>query len=205
MASRRRPFAAPRARGEPRLRKMRAARADRLAHVACARHIPLERGGNFMTGAAKFEQAELRLQAMDAEDLVALSVHLQDALARVGDMGYAANKRRFALIVSRFDWAADTDGRLERCRAGVHFEGVANVRCRGVPRDDPHAVLNLLAVTFQPGAEPPGGILRLVFAGGAEIALDVECVEAGLADLGPRWPAGHRPSHPLDEGANRGS
>jgi hypothetical protein len=146
----------------------------------------------------------LRLQALDDEDLTALSAHLQDALARVGDMGFAPTKRRFALIVSRFDWAAEAEGRLERCRSGVHFEGVLAARCKGVPRDDPHAVLSLLAVTFEPAGEPPGGVLRLVFAGGAEVALEVECIEAGLSDLGPRWAANHRPAHKLDEDARKG-
>ena len=151
----------------------------------------------------------LRLHAFDSEDLALVSAHLQDALVRVGDIVYLPAKRRFAFVGSRFDWAAELEGRLERCRTGLHFEGVQRVRCARVSRDQPDAILDLLAVTFEPGPEPPGGTIRLTFAGGAAICLDVECVEAQLADIGPRWKTAARPTHEndrdsdhdLDEGA----
>ncbi|QGM98485.1 DUF2948 family protein [Methylocystis parvus] len=139
----------------------------------------------------------LRLHALDSEDLALLSAHLQDALVRVGDIAFMPGKRRFALVGSRFDWAAEMEGRLERCRAGLHFEGVQRVRCQKVSRDQPDAILDLLAVTFEPAGEPPGGTIRLTFAGGAAICLDVECVEAMLTDLGPRWKTAARPKHDL--------
>ncbi len=153
--------------------------------------------------------APLRLHALDSEDLSLISAHLQDALVRVGDIAFLPEKRRFALVGSRFDWAAELDGRLERCRSGLHFEGVQRVRCQRVARDRPDAILELLAVTFEPDAEPPSGVVRLIFAGGASIQLDVECVEAQLCDVGPRWKVCARPTHDfsreLDENAARGS
>jgi hypothetical protein len=139
----------------------------------------------------------LRLHALDGEDLSLLSAHVQDALVRVGDIAFLPDKRRFAMVGSRFDWAAELDGRLERCRCGLHFEGVQRVRCQNVSRERPDAILELLAVTFEPGAEPPSGVIRLYFAGGASIALDVECVEAQLCDVGPRWKVAARPAHDL--------
>lgn len=151
----------------------------------------------------------LRLHALDSEDLALISAHLQDALVRVGDIAFLPGKRRFALIGSRFDWAAELDGRLERCRVGLHFEGVQRVRCQRVARERPDEILELLAVTFEPDAEPPSGVVRLIFAGGASIQLDVECVEAQVADVGPRWAVAARPVHEccreLDENAARGS
>ncbi len=147
----------------------------------------------------------LRLHALDAEDLAFVSAHLQDALVRVGDICFQPRKRRFAFVGSRFDWAAEIEGRLERCRCGLNFEDVTRVRCLKVARDRPDAVLELLAVTFEPGPEPPSGLVRLIFAGGAEIQLEVECVEAQLADLGPRWRVAARPCHTLDENAATGS
>ena len=150
----------------------------------------------------------LRLHALDCEDLSLISAHLQDALIRVGDIAFLPGKRRFALIGSRFDWAAELDGRLERCRCGLHFEGVQRVRCQNVSRERPDAILELLAVTFEPDVDPPSGVVRLFFAGGASIALEVECVEAQLCDVGPRWKVAARPAHDLsgelDEGAPRG-
>lgn len=140
----------------------------------------------------------LRLHALDQEDLALVSAHLQDALVRVGDIVFLPERRRFAIVGSRFDWAAELDGRLERCRTGLHFEGVQRVRCQRVARERPDAILELLAVTFEPGDDPPSGLVRLIFAGGAAILLDVECVEAQLCDIGPRWNVAARPTHDLD-------
>lgn len=146
------------------------------------------------------QPAGLRLLAMDAEDLACLSAHLQDALVRVGDLAFVPDQRQFAFLGSRFDWTAAAEGRRERCCAGVHFEGVRRVRHQRVARERPDAILELLALTFEPGATPPEGLIRLIFAGGAAILLDVECVEARLCDLGPRWGVKGCPSHELDEG-----
>ncbi|WP_159728245.1 DUF2948 family protein [Methylosinus sp. Ce-a6] len=141
----------------------------------------------------------LRLQAMDAEDLSCLSALLQDALVRVGDIAFLPEKRRFAFVGCRYDWAAAEQGRRERCHSGVHFDGVRRVRRLKIALDRPEAILELLAVTFEPAAEPPGGVVTLIFAGGAAISLDVECVEARLQDLGSRWGVRACPSHELDE------
>jgi len=149
--------------------------------------------------------AGLRLHALDAEDLPMLSAHVQDALLRVGDIAFLPEKRRFAIALSRFDWAAEADGRLERASAGLHFEGVRAARCLNIDQARKDGLLSLLAVAFEPGPTPPEGRIQLIFAGGATISLEVECIEAQLCDLGPRWPATARPSHHLDEGAMRGS
>jgi hypothetical protein len=146
----------------------------------------------------------LRLKAFDVEDLSCLSAHLQDALLRVGDLAFFPKEKRFALIASRFDWAAEAEGRLERCQCVLHFDWVRNVRYSGVARDRPDGVLELLMVAFEAGQTPPEGKIRLVFAGGAVILLDVECLEARLSDLGQRWPVSSRPIHNLDEGAGAG-
>ena len=79
------------------------------------------------------------------------------------------------------------------------FRGRAAGRARRVARDNPDAFLELLALTFEPSQEPPGGVVSLIFAGGAAISLEVECVEARSSDLGPRWRVAACPSHELDE------
>ena len=143
------------------------------------------------------EAAGLRLHALDDEDPALFSAILQDALVRVGDLAYLPGQRRFALIGARFDWAAEAEGRLERCRAGLHFDGVQRARLLRVPHDKPETVLVLLAVTFEPGPDAPSGVVKLVFSGGSAIQLDVECVEAQMRDIGPRWAVKSRPSHDL--------
>ena len=103
------------------------------------------------------DAAVLRLHALDEEDLAHVSAILQDSLIRVGDFAYLPGQRRFALVGARFDWAAEAEGRLERCRTGLHFEAVQRARLLRVPHDKPETVLVLLAVTFEPGPEAPSG------------------------------------------------
>jgi hypothetical protein len=55
-------------------------------------------------------------------------------------------------------------------------------------------VLSLLAISFVPLGEP-AGIVELIFAGDGAIMLEVECIEARLADLGSVWEAASRPRH----------
>src|SRR5690606_42097555 len=49
-----------------------------------------------------FDMADLKLIALDEEDLAVLSAHLQDAVVRVGDILYEAPVKRFAMVVNRF-------------------------------------------------------------------------------------------------------
>ena len=140
----------------------------------------------------------LRLIALDPEDLAVISCNLQDAVVRVADLAYVPARRRFALLASRFDWVTAEAGRMERCRAGLHFDNVVKVASTGFDRTNRQAVLNLLSVSFAEG-QAPSGTIELTFSGGAAIRLDVECVDAQMRDLGPRWTARHKPGHAIDD------
>ncbi len=150
----------------------------------------------------------LRLKALSAEDLAVISAMVQDAVLKVADMGYDARRHCFALVMNRFRWeklaprgaagAADAGGELERVRTGLHFEGVLAARCRGVPREDGEAVLELLAISWEPAEDGVGGRIRLEFAGGASVQLDAECLEAYLCDLTAPWPARRMPVHEIE-------
>lgn len=138
---------------------------------------------------------DLKLLALDEEDLAVISVHLQDALVKVEDMGFLPRLQRFALLLNRFDWTAQAiDNEKVRRRTGLHFERVRDAKCRGIDLAQRNGVLNLLAVTFIP-TDLPSGYVLLTFSGGAEVRLEVECVEAGLRDLGPAWGCAHAPHH----------
>jgi hypothetical protein len=139
----------------------------------------------------------LKLAAFDAEDLEVLSAHLQDAVLTVGDIGWLPRPGRFALVARRFAWECceEGKGRYERRLTGLHFDRVVRVQSRGIDRAAPDTVLELLAVRFAPG-ESPGGAVELVFAGGKDVRLEVECVEAGMSDLGVAWETARRPDHP---------
>lgn len=137
----------------------------------------------------------LRLAALDAEDLGVISAHLQDAILRAGDLAYLSGQHRFVLVARRFDWSAEPGTPPRRRLTGMHFDRVLKVRTRGItPGSESEAPLELLAITFTP-TEAPSGIATLVFAGGAAIQLELECIEAQLKDLGPVWEVEGRPDH----------
>jgi hypothetical protein len=140
---------------------------------------------------------DLKLIALDPEDLKVLSCHLQDAVIRVGDMAYLKKEMRFAAIINRFDWehsAKMADAPFQRRRSGLRFERVKSVKLHGIDLRQKEVALELLAVTFEPGEEP-SGVLTLHFSGGGAIRLEVECIEAELRDLGAQWRTRLKPRH----------
>ncbi len=139
-------------------------------------------------------QNPLKLVALDHEDLAVISTHLQDALAKVGDIAYLPKEKRFVMVLNRFDWTGSERDLPVRRRAGFHFERVLAAKTRGVDLSARDAIVNLLAVEFAE-RESPSGVVTLLFSGDAAIKLDVECLEAALSDLGPQWPAQKRPRH----------
>ena len=140
----------------------------------------------------------LRLVALDDEDLAVISTHLQDAVVKVGDLAFVPKERRFALCARRFDWECDPGEKPRRRLTGLHFERVTGVRCRGIDRGKPDAVLNLLGIAFEE-KDPPSGTATLLFSDGAAIQIDLECIETQMKDLGPVWEAeGRRPVHSLE-------
>jgi DUF2948 family protein len=139
-------------------------------------------------------QTALKLVALDPEDLAVLSAHLQDAIAKVGDIAYLPKEKRFAMLLNRFDWTGSERNPPARRRAGIHFERVLAAKTRGIDLAASDAIVNLLAVEFEE-KEPPTGIVTLFFSGEAAIKLEVECLEAALSDIGPQWPARKRPRH----------
>jgi hypothetical protein len=144
---------------------------------------------------------DLKLLALDSEDLDVISAATQDAVVKVGDMGFARADRRFALLMNRYAWeVADHRSRGQRKRAALHFERVEAVKSAGIDLNARDGVLELLDIRFQPRGEPAGSI-ELCFAGGGTVRLEVECIEARLHDLGAAWGAKDRPGHDFDQDA----
>jgi hypothetical protein len=151
---------------------------------------------------------DLKLIALDAEDLAVLSANLQDAVLRVADLAYLKREKRFAAIANRFDWGAELANagskrkpQSVRRRCGLRFERVLGAKITGFDPKAKDAILNLLAIGFEPLEQPenPEGYVTLLFSGGAAIRLHVECVEAELKDLGAAWRARAKPTHPGDD------
>jgi hypothetical protein len=140
--------------------------------------------------------ASLKLLAEDAADLEIIAAAAQDALVSMGEVNFDAKARRFTAIVNRFRWeTARSEGPYERVRAAISFESVLSVKSRKLRRDAPEALASILELQFAPAADPPGGQVRLMLAGGGEILLDVECLDALLMDFGPSWSTPRRPDH----------
>lgn len=141
---------------------------------------------------------KLKLLAFDADDLAVMSAHLQDAVVKVADMAFLPAEKRFALVVNRFDWEGAATGEKRRRRTGLHVDRVTRARRFKIPQGAGEEVLNLLAVTFEE-TDAPAGVVTIVFSGERAVALDVECLEAAMSDLGPMWSTEHVPDHALDK------
>lgn len=136
---------------------------------------------------------DLKLMALDTEDLDIISATTQDAVIRVGDMGYAKADQRFALLMNRFAWE-ESSKVAQRKRAALHFDRVRDVKVSGIDTNAVDGVLELLAIRFTQ-TDDPAGHVDLDFAGGGTIRLSVECLEARLQDLGAAWAAKATPAH----------
>lgn len=137
--------------------------------------------------------APLRLLAEDAHDLQIISAALQDAVMRPVDIRWEKAQRRLTVVLSRFCWECGGT----RVAAALQFGDVETVKSRRLPRA-PESALELLAMDFMP-TEAPGGRIIMMFAGGGDLRIDVECLDAVLTDLSERWPTRVAPEHPADE------
>lgn len=139
----------------------------------------------------------LRLMAGDAEDLGVMSAVLQDAVAKLGDFAFLPAERRFALVANRFCWECAADrkhGPFARVRTGVHFDDVKSAQFQRLRTDAKDAVVELLAIRFEAGEDGAGEII-LDFAGGGAVRLEVESVNAYVADISDPWRTRAKPEH----------
>ncbi len=137
---------------------------------------------------------ELKLKALDEEDLEVIATHMQDAIVLTGDMQYTPSNQQFVIIANRFNWQAGKNEKPSRRRSAVFFDRVSSVKSQRIRRDTEDAVLSLLTISFKV-SQAPAGTVELTFAGGGAIQLEVECIEAQLDDLGPEWETVRVPDH----------
>ncbi|MFK7938356.1 MAG: DUF2948 family protein [Roseovarius sp.] len=154
-----------------------------------------------MSEDAKFEdggERPLNLGAMDAEDLKVISSLAQDAVFPITEMSWLAFDRRFALLINRFRWEDEGQGRHapERVQSVLAVDNVLRVASQGIDRSDKDMILSLLSVTFEPGEEGAGHVL-LTLAGDGAIRLETEALEVTLKDVTRPYKAtsGKVPAH----------
>ena len=144
----------------------------------------------------------LKLMALDADDLLVLSAHVQDSVLLSAEIEFDPNEGLLFLPINRFAWEAPSARRLffkkyQRRRSVLHFSKIKSLKSSGVDRGNASEVQSVLSITFQasPQEDDPGGQIQLDFAGGGGLLLDVECIEAQLTDLGAAWKASSKPQH----------
>lgn len=138
----------------------------------------------------------LRLKAEDAEDLLVVSSAAQDGVFRLGDLRFDARARRFSATLNRFVWEnAPKSGPFWRVRSALAFESVKSARSKNLRRGADEAVGVLMSIGFLKNGDGPDGAIVLHFAGGGQMRLDVECIDASLTDLSEPWATPSRPDH----------
>ena len=153
---------------------------------------------------ARFADADprpLTLMAEDETDLRIISTLVQDAVLPASEIGYDPKARRLALLLNRFRWEdveqAGAERRpFERVRALLIVHDVLRLQSDGIDRDK-DTVLELLALTWQPGDDGTGRLL-LEVAGDGTLAAEVECINLELRDVTRPYvaPSGKIPRHP---------
>ena len=128
---------------------------------------------------------QLKLIALDADDLAVISAHVQDARVQASDIVWRQDEKR--LVVGMTGWTGSRRCRAEPPRA-ARSRRCASTGCWPASRatsiwTQPEAVLELVGIEFHPG-EAPGGSALLLFSHGGALRLDVECLECELTDLG---------------------
>jgi Protein of unknown function (DUF2948) len=128
---------------------------------------------------------QLKLIALDADDLAVISTHVQDARIQTSDIIWRQDEKRLVIGMNRLDWEQTLAGEAEprRLIAALRFDRVLACKSRNIDLEEPDKALDLVGIEFHE-AEAPGGSAVLLFAQGGALRLDVECLECELTDLG---------------------
>src|SRR5262245_14830827 len=128
---------------------------------------------------------QLKLIALDADDLAVISTHVQDARVQTADIVWRQGEKRLVIGLNRLDWEQTLEGQTEprRLVSALRFERVLACKSRNIDLAAPDKVLDLIGIEFHTH-DAPGGCALLLFSHGGAIRLDVECLECELTDLG---------------------
>ena len=134
---------------------------------------------------------QLKLIALDADDLAVISTHVQDARVQTSDIIWRQGEKRLVIGMNRLDWEQTLAGETtpRRLIAALRFDRVLSCKSRNIDLSRPENTLELVGIEFHEH-EAPGGSALLMFTEGGAIRLDVECLECELTDLGPEDLAG---------------
>src|SRR4029078_10541303 len=112
---------------------------------------------------------QLKLIALDADDLAVISDHVQDARVQAADIVWRQDEMRLVVGMNRLDWEQTLSGGTapRRSIAALRFYPGLGRKARHIDLDAPEAMLELVGIEFHPGEAPGGSALLLFSHGGA--------------------------------------
>lgn len=134
---------------------------------------------------------KLRLRASDTGDLEIIAGAVQDSIFQVGQSRYDKAGLSFTLRLSRYMREMDTPHRVE---SGLRFDGVLSVKSQGVDLAKQDAYAVILGLIYE-ATDTPAGIVSMTLAGGGVIQIEVEAIDATLADIGDARKTKRIPKH----------
>lgn len=134
---------------------------------------------------------KLRLRASDTGDLEIIAGAVQDSIFQVGQSRYDKAGLSFTLRLSRYMREMDTPHRVE---SGLRFDGVLSVKSQGVDLTKQDAYAVILGLIYE-ATDTPAGIVSVTLAGGGVIQIEVEAIDATLADIGDARKTKRIPKH----------
>ena len=153
-------------------------------------------------------ERKLNLRAENNDDLVVLSTLSQDAIIKTSNMTWAKKKKRFIIFMTRYCWEfnrisppSSTDNK--RINSILSFDTVLSVKSKGIDQSESETLLCLLTFRHQESKTKEGKI-ELLFSGGGNITLGVECIDILLKDVSESFNSttSRIPNHPITDPDN---
>lgn len=141
----------------------------------------------------------LKLRGQDSEDVAIIASCLQESTGQLGNMVYQPRRRSFYCLLNRFarERQAEAGGdAAESVGCLLYFHCVLGAHRRNLDKLERDDSLCLITLYFHEG-EPPGGMVRMLFANEGEICLDVEALDVYLLDIGKPWSSIVKPGDAL--------
>ena len=100
--------------------------------------------------------AQLKLIALDADDLAVISAHVQDARVQTADIIWRQGEKRLVVGMSRLDWEQTLAGETapRRLVPALRFDRVLSCKSRNIDLETPETALELSESSFIPANRP---------------------------------------------------
>jgi len=144
------------------------------------------------------EIINLKITAVDDEDLKVFSAYLQDSVIVVNDIKYLSKNRKFICIFNRFMWEDAERGIFrenKRIRSALVFNEVLSVKSKGINPKTKEKILEFLAIKLETYKE--SRVIKLIFSGGAIIKIETDNILSTLEDFGKPWKTNYKPKHKI--------